>query len=418
VTSVTAIPESLGEQYDPLGVHMADPYPFYTHARRSAPIFFSPRLDAWVVTRMADVKKVLRDGKTFSSVNSLRPFAPLSPSVYEVLATGYPQVYTMIQLDGEAHQHWRGPSATSFSAERVNAAEPYITERANALVDGFAAGGTIDFMTAYANPLAVSVICHLMGYSADQHELIGDDGHRAASLTMGHQFLSDDEQTEAANSWVRFQRVIGEHVRDRRAAPQADLMSEMIAAYVPGDGPLTPQQEAELVGHFFGTTLAGHITTSALLGNGLIRLLSHPDQWRLLCEQPALIPNAVEEIARFDTPTHIFLRRTTTETTVAGQRLPEGAEVAVWLAAANRDETFFDRAEEFDITRTTPRNHVVFGHGVHFCVGAALARREIEISLRVLTRRLPSLRLVPEQQITYRPTLDHRGPISLHLTWS
>jgi cytochrome P450 len=412
------MPDSLGELYDPLGVHLDDPYPFYARARREAPIFFSPKLDAWVVTRLTDVKKVLRDGRTFSSANTLRPFSPLSPSVFAVLAQGYPATDLMITLDGEEHQWWRTPTAACLSQERVNATEQYIVERANTLVDGFAADGTTDFMTSYANPLGVSVVYHLLGFPPELHEELGDDSRRAAGLAMGHRFLSEDEQIEAANSWVRYQHVIGRHLADRRAAPRADLTSEMLAAYVPGDGPLTPQREAELVAHFFGLGLAGHITTSALLGNGLHRLLSHPDQWRLLCERPELVPDAVEEIARYDTPTHIFLRKTTKETTVAGQPLPAGTELAVWLAAANRDETAFDRAEEFDITRKTARNHVVFGHGAHFCPGAGLARREVEVSLRVLTERLPKLRLVPDQEIEIRRSLDHRGPVSLQVAWT
>jgi cytochrome P450 len=127
--------------------------------------------------------------------------------------------------------------------------------------------------------------------------------------------------------------------------------------------------------------------------------------------------NAVEEIARYDTPTHIFLRETTQDTVLAGQPLAAGTEVAVWLAAANRDDTAFEGAEEFDITRPAQTKHVVFGLGAHFCLGAGLARRQIEISLRVLVERLPGLRLVPGQRITFRPTLDHRGPVSLLVEW-
>jgi cytochrome P450 len=263
----------------------------------------------------------------------------------------------------------------------------------------------------------VSVICHLVGFDPEDHQLLGDDSRAAAGLGMGHRFGSDDEQLDAARCWVRFQQTIGRYARDRRANPRADMITELINTFAPGDGPLTADQETVLVNMIFGITLPGHITTSALLGNGLLRLLRDLDQWRLLCERPELIPNAVEEIARFDTPTHIFLRLTNKETTVAGQRLPAGAEVALWLAAANRDEDAFERAEEFDITRE-PRPHVVFGLGAHFCLGAALARRQIEVSLRVLTDRLPGLRLVPDQEIRFRPTLDHRGPLSLQVAWA
>jgi cytochrome P450 len=411
------VSESLGDLYDPLGSHLGDPYPFYARARRAERVFFSPVLNAWVVTRLADVQKVLRDWGTYSSANALRPFSPLSPKVHAELAKGYPRSLANIPTDGAAHRRRRAPSAAAFSPERVAAAEPYITARATDLIDEFAKAGRADFMAGYANRLPVEVICRFMGFPPEESTMVGDESRRAASLAMGHRFGSEDEQLEAARSWVRFQRLIARQVNDRRAAPRDDLISEFIAAHAPGAEPLTAEQETALVGLVFGVTVPGHITTSALLGNGLLRLLSHPEQWRLLCQQPDLAPNAVEEIARYDTPTHIFLRVTTKDTELAGQHVPAGAEIALWLAAANRDETAFDRAEEFDITRPAQGQHVVFGHGAHYCLGAGLARREIEISLRVLTARLPDLRLVPDQQIRFRPTLDHRGPISLLVEW-
>lgn len=411
-------PESLGELYDPLDVHLDDPWQFYTRAQRAAPIFFSPTLKAWVVTRLAEVKKVLRDGQTYCSSNVLRPLSPFSLRVVPVLARGYSLEPPLLVLDGEQHRSQRQPWADGLSADRLAAVEPYIIERATALVEGFTADRTTDFVAEYANPLAVSVISHLMGFPPEDHETLGDDTRFAAGLAMGHRFGSENEQVEAARAWVRSQKMIGRYVVDRRAEPRADLISEVVAAYAPGDAPLTSRQEAMLAGEIWGVTIAGHNTPSAALADGLLHLLSDPEQWRLLCRRPDLIPNAVEEIARFSTPFHIFLRKTTKETVLAGRQLPAGAEIAVWLAAANRDETAFDRAGEFDITRTTKSNHVGFGVGAHFCVGAGLARREIEVTLRLLTERFPRLRLVPDQEITFRPSLTQRGPLSLQVTWS
>jgi cytochrome P450 len=413
------MPESFGDLYDPLGVHMADPWPFYARAQREAPIFFSPVLKAWAVTRLADVRKVLRDGKTYSSSNVLRPLLPFSPKVLSLLATAYPLVPPLLMLDGEQHRRQRAPYAEGLSPDRVSAVEPYIIKRATALVDTFAANGpSMDFVSGYANPLAVSVICQLMGFAPADHELLGDDTRLAAGLAMGHRFGSEDEEVEAARSWIQAQRTIGRYVVDRRAEPRDDLISDVVAAWAPGDAPLTPRQEAGLAGEIFGVIIAGHDTPSAALSDGLLQLLNRPEQWELLCRRPDLIPNAVEEIARFSTPFHLFLRQTTEETTLAGQRLPAGAEIAVLLAAANRDESAIERAGEFDITRTTKSGHVGFGVGAHFCVGAGLARREIEITLRLLTERFPKLRLVPDQQIVIRPSLSQRGPISFEVTWT
>ncbi|SDJ45597.1 cytochrome P450 [Nonomuraea jiangxiensis] len=408
---------SLGELYDPLRAHLNDPYPFYQRARREEPLFYSPVIGAWVVTKMADVRRVLRDGQTFSSANTLRPWEPFPPAVIETLAEGFPQRESYITMDGEAHRRLRAPAAAALSPERVDAAEPYIAERASFLIDGFAKDGRVDFMAEYANRLPVDVIARLVGFAEEDIQAFGDDSRAAAAMGMGHRFASDEEQIGCARSWVRFQHLIMRYVTERRAAPRDDVISDYIAAYAPGDAPLTAEEQAGLVGLVLGVALPGHITTSALLGNGLLRLLSHPDQWRLLQERPDLAPNAAEEIARYDTPTHLFLRVTTADTSLGGRDFPAGTEFALCLAAANRDEEAFDRAEEFDITRPAQAN-VVFGQGAHYCPGAGLARREIEVSLRLLAERLPGLRLVPDQQIEYRATLDHRGPLSLHLEWT
>jgi cytochrome P450 len=410
--------ESLGDEYDPLGRHLDDPYQFYTRAQREMPVFFSSRLGMWVVTRLADVKKVLRDGRTFSSVNGLRPLEPLSMEVLPIIFSGYPLVPVFLVMDGEEHAQQRQPWAAGFTPDRVEAVRPYVTQRATALADDMLAGeSTADFMAAYANPLTISVICRIMGCAPEHHDEIGADLRDAIKLAVGYVCRSAEEQAAAARSWVRSQQVIGSYVTARRAAPRDDLISEVLAARTRAAAPLTEDEEAELVGSAWGVTLAGHITTSSVLGAGVVRLLEHPEQWALLCDRPGLIPHAVEEILRFCAPGHIFLRQTTRDTVVGGQELPAGAEVAVCPAAANRDEAAFGRPGEFDITREPPSAHIAFGHGPHFCIGFRLARAELEIALRVLTERFPKLRLVPGEPATWRPTLIQRGPAAVPVSW-
>ncbi|MGR6913911.1 cytochrome P450 [[Actinomadura] parvosata] len=407
---------SLGDLYEPLHQHHADPYPFYERARREEPLFYSPAIGAWVVTKMADVRRILRDGALFSSANTLRPYSPFPPALLAELEKGYPNLGSYITMDGEEHRRRRAPAAAALTPERVAAIEPYVTERATSLIDGFAKDGGVEFMAGYANRLPVDVIARLVGFAEQDATAFGDDSRAAAAMGMGHRFGSEEEQIACAQAWVRFQRLIERYVTERRAAPKDDVISDYVAAFAPGDGPLTLEETAELIGMVLGIALPGHITTSALLGNGLLRLLSEPEQWRLLCERPDLAPNATEEIARYDTPTHIFLRVSTAEATVGGRDFPAGTEFALCLASANRDEDAFEGAETFDITRPQ-RANVVFGQGAHYCPGAGLARRQVEISLRLLAERLPGLRLVPDQRIEYRGTLDHRGPLTLLLEW-
>lgn len=410
--------EALGAEYDPLGTHMDDPYDFYQRAQREEPVFFSSRLGVWVVTRMADVKKVMRDGRTFSSVNNLRPLEPLSMDVLPIMFSGYPLVPVFLVMDGKEHAEHRQPWAAGFTAERVETVEPYITQRATELADALIAGGsTAEFMTAFANPMADSVIAHVMGIAAEDHARLGADIRNSVKIAVGYVCRSDEEQADAARSWVRSQQLVGDYVTARRSEPRDDLISEAIAAYTPDGAPLTEDEEAELVGTAWGVTLAGLITTSAVIGAGVLRLLEHPEQWRALCDRPDMIPHAAEEILRFCTPGHLFLRQVTEDTVLAGHELPAGAEVAVCPAAANRDEAAFDRPGDFDITRESPTGHLAFGHGSHFCIGFRLARLELEVALRVLTERFPKLRLVPGRPATWRPSLGQKGPADLPIAW-
>jgi cytochrome P450 len=412
------MPEYLGDEYDPLGKHIDDPYDIYTRSQREAPVFYSSKLGVWVVTRMADVKNVLRDGRTFSSVNNLRPLQPLSMEVVPILFSGYPLVPVFLVMDGEEHAERRQPWAAGFTAKRVEAVRPYITQRATELADDLIAGGSpAEFMAAYANPIANSVICHVMGIGPEHHAALGEDTRNSVKIAIGYVAPSEEEQAEASRAWVHSQQLIGSYVTARMAEPRDDLISEAIAAYAPDGATLNEDEEAELVGSAWGVTLAGQITTSALIGAGVLRLLEQPDHWQMLCDRPDLVPNAAEEILRFCAPGHLFLRQTTKDTVLGGQKLPEGTEVAVCPAAANRDEAAFDRPDEFDITRKPPLGHVAFGHGPHFCIGFRLARLELEISLRVLTERFPKLHLAPDQPATWRPSLIQKGPAAVPVAW-
>jgi cytochrome P450 len=194
------------------------------------------------------------------------------------------------------------------------------------------------------------------------------------------------------------------------------LLSEVVAALAADDGPLSLEQEAELARVVMGLFVAGHITTSGLVGNGIRHLLSHRDQWELLCDRPELVENAVEEIARYDTPVQGFLRITTQPTTLGAVQLPHGAEVLLLYASANHDQALCQHPEVFDITRR-PTRHLAFAAGRHTCVGAGLSRRELAATLRTLVRRLPTLRLVPDQEFQVQGMLTAHGLRALHVTW-
>ncbi|GGN94714.1 cytochrome P450 [Streptomyces albiflavescens] len=391
-----------------------DPYPHYARARGTDGLVHVPELDAWVVTRDADVREVLRRAEDFSSANALRPDVLPSPAALAVLGGGFGGRPVVVTADGVRHQELRAPIVRGLSPARVAAVLPYAAERAAALVDAFVKDGHVELMSGYARRLPGEVIGRIVGLDPEDVPAVVHGGHRAEELLFRP--LDEDGQVAAAQDVVTMQHILDGLIRERRARPREDLATELIASLAPGDGELTLDQRHELVAHLQNLLLAGHLTTTALIGSTVLHLLRHPRQWELLCAEPERIPAAVEEAARYDTALQGFRRVTTRTVTLAGTELPEGSSVFVAFGAANRDGARHERPDEFDITRE-PGRHLAFGFGVHACPGAQLAREQLRVSLELLTRRLPDLRLDANHPVTMRPTMIHRSPETLHLDW-
>jgi cytochrome P450 len=412
------VSQSPGEVYDPTSAHVQDPYPFYAQARREEPVFYSSRLGAWVVTRYDDIVWVNRHPELFSSANALRPVVPFAPAAGAELAKGVPFRHTTLDSDGAPHRRFRAPLTRLLSPEQVAAFEAFIRERATALVDGMASGATrrAEWMRQYAYPLPVQVIGHVMGIDPSDMAAIERDSYRIAQvLGFG---ASEAAQVDGAQGWVAVQNTIARYVRQRRQQPRQDLISQDVAALVPGHGLIPEEVFPEVVWHLVGVVIAGHTTTSSLLGTGLWHLLRNRGQWELLCQHPELIPGAVEELARYDSAVQGFFRVATGPVTVGGVYLAPGAEVLVLYGSGNRDERLVKDPDRLDVTRPGSK-HLGFGWGPHLCVGANLARAEIRITLETLTRRLPNLRLADgeRQNVRIRPGLLHRAPWRLDIGW-
>jgi cytochrome P450 len=405
----------LAASFDPLGTHHEDPYSFYAQARRDEPVFYSPRLDAWVVTRFSDVDAILKDPVGFSSVNSLRPIRNLYPATLAVLATGYPQRPDHVTSDGVDHRRLRAPYARHLTTPGlVKGREAATRKRAGALVGSFVDAGAADLVARYAAPLPVETAGELFGFAPD--DIAMAKAGSEAMFSLGSADLTEEQEARAAGTVVAFQHLLAGYARRRRVAPVGDLISDVVAALAPGDEPLTFDQETELVGTFGSTFGASHITTADSIGSALWLLLSHHSQWELLCRRPDLVPYAVEEALRFEAPIPTMFRRVTRPATVAGVSLPEGADVLLAFASANRDEDRYPPAGQFDVTRV-PSRHFAFGAGVHTCVGAALARMQVRIALQTLIEHVPGLRLIPDQRIQVRRSINIRGPLALELRW-
>lgn len=395
-----------------------DPYPLYARARAADGLTFVPEFDAWLVARDADVREVLRRPDDFSSVRVLRGDVHPSAEAFAVLGEGFGGRPFVVNSDGAAHRRLRAPLVRGLSVARVAQVVPYAKERAEALVDSFAGQGRVELMEAYARRLPGEVIGRLVGLDPADVPRVVHGGHQTERLLFRP--MDEASQVATAQDIVTTQQILDGYVRDRRAAPREDLCTELVASLAPGpaDEPLTLEQRHELVAQLQNFLIAGHLTTTALIGTTVLHLLRHRDQWERLTAEPARIPAAIEEAARYDTSLQAFRRVTTRAVTLAGTELPEGADVLVAFGAAGRDAARHPCPDVFDIERRQNGRHLAFGLGAHACVGAQLAREQLRITLELLTRRLPGLRLADDRPaVTMRPTLIHRAPEALHLTW-
>lgn len=402
------MPEVLGAAFNPFA---EDPYPFYARARCDEPITFSSDLNAWIVTCYEDIQKILLQPETFSSRNTLTSPVTFYPETLEELVKGYLPVPIVLNSDGADHTRFRVPLTKAFAPARIRCLEPFVYGAAHRLIDAFIHDQQVDIISQFAYPLALEVVLTLLGIPKKDIEQTRKWSHDWLML-MSVQ-LDEEQQIVKAQSTVAFQHYLASLIAERKTNPQDDLISTLPLSTAPGAEPLT---ETELVILLQGLILAGHESTTNMIGTGTLLLLECPERWQMLCEHPEYIPQAVEEILRFDAPIQMFARETTREVTIGSVTLPEEAQMLLIYGSGNRDETVFANADEFQLRRT-PNHHLAFGHGVHFCVGAALARLEGRIAFEVLCQRLPRLRLVPGQVLTHIPTLLFRGYERLAVEW-
>ncbi|MEU3405110.1 cytochrome P450 [Streptomyces sp. NPDC006670] len=393
-----------------------DPYPLYERARRTGGLTFVPEVDAWLVARDEDVREVLRRPDDFSSANALLPDVRLPEAALGVLARGFGPRQTVVSSDGAVHRRHRAPLNRALSTARSAALLPYARECARELVAGFAGAGSAELVEAYARKLPGLVVGRLIGLDPADVPAAVHGGYRAEELLFRP--LPPQEQLGAAEDVVALQHLLDGYVRERRARPRQDLCSDLAAAAAPPGAALGEEQRHELVAHLQNLLIAGFLTTSALIATTLLHLLADRSQWELLRADRGLVPAAVEEGLRFDTAVQAFRRVTTRPLELAGTRLPAGAALLVAYASANRDGRRHEDADAFDIRRAVDRQHVAFGYGPHACPGSHLARGQLRLTLELFTEVLPDLRIDPERPAPrMRPTLIHRSPEDLYVTW-
>jgi cytochrome P450 len=393
--------------------HLDNPYPVYAHARQEAPVFFSPIHDAWVVTRYEDVLAILHDPTRFSSAHLFRTPVDPTPEVLAELAPLPPEIPLLVSEDPPTHRRTRGLVSKAFLPAHVTAMAPRVQAIAHELIDHFCAAGHADLVRQYTAPLPVRVLLEFIGLPATDADFIKQWSHDHMLLSLPG--LSADQQLQAARTEGAFSRYANALIAERRRHPRADLLSALIQAKIEDERPL---DDVELNTLLQQLLFAGQETTTNLLSSTLLSLLREPELWQTLQADPSLIPHVVEEGLRHDAAIPGMFRTATQEVTIAGVAIPAGARIFVAFAAANRDERIFAEPDRFDVHRGNADKHLSFGHGIHYCIGAALARLEARIGIEVLLERLPGLRLAPAQRLTYLPSLINRALQQLQVTWA
>jgi cytochrome P450 len=387
-------------RYDPWSPDfVADPYPAYEVLRRERPVFFDEPTGQWVVSRHADVNALLRDrrlGRSYLHVATHEEFG--RPPEPEFLAPFWNLIRAgMLDVEPPDHTRLRRLVSKAFTPRMVEGLRPRIRELAAGLVGGLVERGGGDLLAEVAEPLPVTVIAEMLGIPESDRHLLRP--WSADICGMYELNPSAEVQRTAVRAAVEF----SDYLRDQARRPRGD---DLIGALAAVDG-LT---EDELVGTCVLLLNAGHEATVNATGNAWWALFRNPGELARLRADPGLIPTAVEELLRYDTPAPMFERWVLEDIEVAGVRVPRGAEVALQFASANRDPEVFANPDALDLSRT-PNPHIGFGAGIHFCLGAPLARIELAESMAAILRAAPDLRPVAEP--TWKPGFILRGLKSL-----
>lgn len=394
--------------------YFADPYGFFAWARSEAPILHIPEVGAWAVSRFDDIRAIFRDPETFSSANVRQPPVPLCPEAMDIYrSAGVRLEPALIDEDSDAHHRSRRLFSKGLSARSVKRYEPRIRNIVSRLIDGFANEGRVDLLVRFLQPVASRMTFHLLGGNDDDFDLADWPGGIRRVEILGTP--TEAAQISLVNMVVRIWSFGGRLVEAAIENPGDNYLGDIVRARSSDSLPFTDNYLHNIVAVL---QIAGSDTQSHSLAHGIRDMLAGGDAWARLCADPALIPNAVEEILRFYNPTLMFPRLATREVEIAGRQIPAGARVLLLLASGNRDETVFPDGETMDIDRENARDHLTFGHGAHFCLGAQLARLEMKVILEELTGRLPGMRLAENGSPEVFRTFSFRGLKRLMVEWN
>ncbi|HEY8154218.1 MAG TPA: cytochrome P450 [Myxococcota bacterium] len=418
-----------GISFDPMRAEMrANPYPAYAELRRHSPVHRIASSGVYVLSRYADVLFTLRRPDLFSS-SAMKAMmmggftgggnlgmgfsgaeAARLGALLQQMPIKLPEFIasrSLIAADPPVHGPMRSLVNRGFTPRRIAALEPRIREIARGALAAVEEKGEFDLVEDLAIPLPVTVIAEMLGVEAERH---ADFKHWSDCIISGITGTAEGMRPETLlQAFAELSEYVARVVEERRAQPREDLISTMILAGE-GETALTP---VEAMGFTLLLLVAGNETTTNLLGNSMLALLDHPDQLARVQQDPSLVPALVEETLRYDPPAQFVYRTATRDVELAGTRIPAGSTVMVLLASANRDDAQFPDGERFDVARN-PQGHLGFGVGIHFCLGASLARLEARVTLEELLTRFEEFERV-DPAVEYIDSVLVRGPRRLPL---
>ncbi|MCY4061983.1 MAG: cytochrome P450 [Chloroflexi bacterium] len=397
--------------FDPLD--LSDPFPLLAQARRKQPVFYSPDIDYWVITRYSDIKTIFRDHETYTAANTITPIVPFSEAVQGLLADGdYSPEPVLSNNVPPSHTRIRALVNRLFTPRRMKGFAPAIRSIAERGVERIADSAPLDIVAELTYEYPAYVLFHVLGVpAADVPQVKAWAGNRI-KLYYGRPTAA--EQIAMTQNLLPFWHYVVGLVHEKARHPQDDLTSDLIRMRAGDDSVLTLNEIASCM---ITLLVAGHETTTAQINNALLHLLTARERWEALCAAPETIPQALEEMMRYDPSVCAWRRRAAVASTIAGVEIPAGADLLLMLHSANRDPAVFPEPDLIINSRDNLKDHLAFGYGIHYCVGAPLARLEMAILLETLTGALPNMRLMPDQALEYTRNISFRGPASLWVTW-
>jgi len=401
---------STAQSTDSVELNFADPqvmecpYPLYEKLREEAPAYFIKETGFWMISRYDDCLAAIRNPKVFSSKMGFRPGTVPEEVTRIFNEEGFGELPdTLVSNDPPSHTRYRKLVDRTFTAGRVRHMEEYMVEVVSELIDDFIENGRLKVMDDFAIPVPMYVIADQLGVPRSHRDRF-KEWSDAAVAPLGL-LLSDERKIECAKLAVDMHHYFNEVFANRREDPRDDIISDLVTKEVDGK----PLDTPELLSVLDQLLVAGNETTTSAIGASIVRLAQDPDLVELLAKEPEKCSNFAEEILRHESPVQGLFRMTTEDVDVSGTIVPKGSLVNLRYGSANRDQNKYECPAEFDVDRKNASSHLAFGAGIHHCIGAQLARREIAIAVRELTSRLKDIRLVDPDKLSHTPSVILRG---------